>query len=279
MLGVEKMSKRKEFLYRYYAKEDYILDVLKNKRLYHCLPSEFNDPFDCRPLISIKHSRCDNNTTWHKLLYYFAKMYAKMHDPDTPQIELMKQANAAFAKGLHRNQTWLSEIDESLKTVGSLVRVCCFAKSPRNMMMWAHYSNNHRGLAFQFRRSFLHDAASGEFRGQEVVYTPGALGVQDYVDCLERGLDHGDILAMARIIYSTKTIHWEREEEVRFFSEKSRPYLSFSESALCGIVFGSQCEENLIRHVLDALAGWQLRPRLFKASIEKSTHKLWIGKL
>ncbi len=268
------MNSPTRFLYRYYGKDDYILDVLTNKRLYHCKPSEFNDPFDCRPLISIKHSRCEDDAIWRKFLYYLAKMQY----PAVSAAELAKHVEEAFVKGLHRNPSWLSEVDEALKDVGARVRVCCFAKSPRNMMMWAHYAKNHSGLVFQFRTSGLRDAASGAYRGQDVQYVPGALGVQDYVDALEQGIDQGNVLEMSRIIYSTKTIHWEREEEVRFFTNRDRPYASFKEPALSGIIFGDKSSEWLIRRVLDALALWKHRPHLFKASIEKSSHKLWIRK-
>jgi hypothetical protein len=262
------------FLYRYYGKDEHILDVLLNKRLYHCKPSQFNDPFDCRPLISIKYSRCEDEDIWRKFLFYLAKM----EYPEAPAAELSKHADAAFAKGLHRNQSWLSEVDEGLKDVGGRVRVCCFSKSPRNMMMWAHYAKNHSGLVFQFRTSELRDAATGEYRGQDVQYVPGALGVQDYVYALEQGIDHGNVLEMSRIIYSTKTVHWEHEEEVRFFTEKDHPYASFKDPALSGIIFGDKTSELLIRRVRDIIARWKHRPYLFKASIEKSSHKLWIGK-
>ena len=267
------MKAPRKYLYRYYSNVDFILDTLRHRRLYHCLPLEFNDPFDCRPLITIRHSTGDDRT-WHRFLYYLAKV----EYPEASQEELAKHADAAYANGLHRNPSWLSEVDESLKTIGSLVRVCCFAKDARNTMMWAHYASNHQGLALVFRTVLLHDTQSKEFRGQEVTYAPSALGVQEYVAALERGLDHGDAVAMARIVYSTKTKHWRGEDEVRFFSSRERTHLSFPEAALCAIVFGDRCGEHLIGHVTDALSDWKQQPRLLKASIAKTINKLWIGK-
>ena len=87
------MRRPKRFLYRYYANIDFVLDVLRHRRLYHCCPSEFNDPFDCRPLISIRHSPPGDDATWWKLLYYLAKVeYARATKED-----LEKHADAAFA--------------------------------------------------------------------------------------------------------------------------------------------------------------------------------------
>lgn len=261
------------FLYRYYGNEDHILCVVTSRRLHFCLPSEFNDPFDCRPLISIKYSKCNDDNTWYKFLFYLAKtQYAGL-----PETEVKKHADAAFAKELHKDQSWLKQVDHHLKETGTLVRVCCFSKSPRNMMMWAHYARNHKGLLFQFRASGLHDRASGSFRGYDVNYAPAFLGVQDYADALENGIEHADPLEMARLFYCTKTKHWATEEEVRFFSDKEQKYVAFDEPTLTGIVFGDQCPEPFIGKVLAELAKWQRKPRLFKACIKDSSHKLWIG--
>lgn len=272
-------SSSERFLYHYYGKENHILEALRQRRLYHCLPSEFKDPFDCRPLISIRYNRYDNNATWREFLYYHLKLSNEVNKLNLSEAEIMKQADIAFDNGLHKNQSWLNKyIVEELKTVGELVRVYCCSKSPRNMMMWAHYAMNHRGVAFQLRKSGLKDKATGEYRGKTVTYDSKALGVEDYVRAMKRYIDHRDVSEMASIVYSRKTNHWEREEEVRFFSKNDRPYLSFTESVLSGIVFGADCSECLIGEVLYTLNQWQDKPRLFKASIEKSTYKLWIGK-
>lgn len=262
------------FLYRYYGNDEYSLDVVAKKRVYFCRPSEFNDPFDCRPLISIKYSKCNDRIIWHKLMYYLAKVQC----PDLPPSELTKHADAALEKGLHRDKIWLGKVDESLKTDVKLVRVCCFGKSPRNMMMWASYAKNHAGVVMQFRTSNLFDQATGEFRGRDVTYTPSALGIREYVHALESGYDHDNPLQMAYIIYGTKSLDWEHENELRFFSDRERPYVSFDESALSGVIFGGKCSEWLIRRILDSLERWKNPPHIFKVSTKKSSHKLWIQK-
>jgi hypothetical protein len=273
------MNNPPRFLYRYYRNKEYILDVLINKRLYHCQPSEFNDPFDCRPLISIRASRGNDEDIWRKFLYYYVKMYEHVNKAGIPESELMKEADRAFASGQHKDQLWLNEfIVKELKSLGAKIRVCCFAKSPRNMMMWAHYAENHRGLAFIFCSSQLRDKSSGEFRGQVVEYDSEPLGIEVFVHALERFFKHRDIWPMANIIYAKKTKHWVSEDEIRFFSMRDRPYLQFNEAALYGIVFGATSQECLIQKVSGALGHWRIKPRLFKASIEKSTHKLWIEK-
>ena len=264
------MSSSIRYLYRYYHNLEHILDVLERRRLYNCRPSEFNDPFDCRPLISIKQSRADEST-WYKFLYYLARQQF----PEASDVEHKKHAHAAIAKSLHHSKPWLSAEDESLRNIPIKIRVCCFAKSARNMMMWAHYANNHQGLVFQFRASHLKDVSSGEFRGMDVFYAPRPLGVKDYLYAVEQA-EKNDSLPLARMAYSTKTIHWEHEEEVRFFADLDHPYTLFEESALPAIIFGDRCRDEFIRQVMYATAKWQRKPRFFKAAIEKTSFRLWI---
>ena len=145
-------------------------------------------------------------------------------------------------------------------------------------MMWAHYARNHAGVVMQFRTSGLFDQTSGEFRGHDVTYAQSVLGVREYVRALESGYEHDDPLEMAHIIYGTKTLEWKSENELRFFSDIQRPYISFDEPALSGVIFGGKCPEWLIRRILDSIERWKNPPQVFKVSTKKSSPKLWIQK-
>ena len=269
----------KKYLYRYYQNIDHVLDVIQNKRLYHCLPSEFNDPFDCRPLFSFQQSKNVDNVVWQKILYSLSRICSPRGDKN----RLWQEAGAAVSGGHHRSKLWLEEMDSTLQDTRNKCRICCFAQSPRNMMMWAHYAKNHTGLVFQFRKSFLHDSQTNEYRGQEVNYPPSGLSVEKFGNAFYEavetdGIDGACSTRFAALTYATKTPEWEREEEVRFFSSADRRYLSFREDAIAKVIFGGKCSERLIQGVQGAVKEWNNPPALFKASLEKSVHRLWIAK-
>jgi hypothetical protein len=271
------MNNPPRFLYRYYGNKEYILDVLINKRLYHCQPSEFNDPFDCTPLLSIRPQRGNDDNIWRKFLYYYVKMWEDVNKSGISEFELMKEADRAFVAGQHKDQSWLNKfVVEELKSLATKIRVCCFVKSPRNMMMWAHYAKNHHGVTLIFRSSQLLDKASRQFRGQPVEYDSQPLRIDRFVSALQTYYEHRDVWPMANIIYARKTKDWVAEDEVRFFSMRNRPYLQFNEPALYGIIFGAKTSKSLIQKVEGVLDHWRIKPRRFKASIRKSTNKLWI---
>jgi hypothetical protein len=69
-----------------------------------------------------------------------------------------KVAESAFKEGKQKSKSELDElIVGQVKSLGEIIRVCCFARSPRNLMLWAHYARNHRGVVLMFRSSELVD--------------------------------------------------------------------------------------------------------------------------
>lgn len=263
------------FLYRYFRNIDHLADALAHRRLYHSLPCELNDPFDCAPLISLRRASPGDDGVWRRLFYCLAREQW----PTLPSSEHEKHADAAVSNGLHRQLNWLDDMDAGFKEIRLLVRVCCFSRSARNGVMWAHYANGYKGVALQFRASHLRDAPSGEFRGQEVDYVGRVLGVREYTAALEAAMLRSDVIPLAKLFHATKTMEWAGEQEVRFFARHDQPYVAFNEAALVGIIVGHNAESAVVDMVSSKVRSWATPPRLFRTSIKDSVHKLWIGRL
>ena len=249
------------FLYRYYSNFDFVLDTVINKRLYFSCPKDFNDPFDCRPKFSLIRCKNDNIEDWKEYL----SILAKEEYPEISDVEAMKHAEAALKKGLHQDKEWLSKsdqyvseaLDEELKNI----RICCFTRTPRNQMMWAHYADNHKGIVLQFRSYYMFDVGSGTFKGSDVDYYSKHISLKRYVEAEQETL-HGDDLAFSRFMYCSKSIEWAQEEEIRFFSNDT--YMPYPEKMLTGILLGSNCppyRKDLIHKVL---SNWNDKPKLYK---------------
>lgn len=258
-------------LCRYYSNEEFILDVIKNKRLHFCDPDKFNDPFDCRPMILIKHSQCYDDEVWRDFFYCLAKLQYS----GEKESEIEKHALAAYTMGLHEDPKFLTGMTESLQVLGKDVRVCCFTKSSKNPVMWAHYADNNEGVVFQFDKTYLYDTRTNEFRGQEVKYVGEPFDVEDYVQAM-RALFENDYRPMCDIVYATKRMEWQYEKEVRFFSRMEKEYVEFDEKALSGIVFGGKCSGDLIKKIQEELKNWLNSPQLLQVSLQKSICTLHI---
>jgi len=248
--------------------------VLSERRLYHAAPSDFNDPFDCRQLVSLRPGDGINDEAWKKLLAYFGRMICEM--PGCQHMNPDDVAKGAFESGLHRNETFVKQVELQVRELGRQVRVCCFSRSAHNVMMWWHYANKHQGVVFQFKTRHMVDTAMGTYKGQAVSYKNGALSVEDLVKVLELGMDKRSPEELGRMSFATKGREWRGEEEVRFFCASDREYLRISEQALSGIILGDKVSNEFVLQIKRAVSGWKTPPRLYKASIDDSVSKLYI---
>ena len=256
------------FLYQYQKHLDHVLDIISNKRLYFSAPSNFNDPFDCRPKFSLLFCKNDPEEIWKR--YFF--LLARCQDPGISDEEAHKHADAALLKGKHQDKQWLREADNEIRNTlnDTFLRVSCFSKSPRNAMMWAHYADNHKGVVLQFRKSCMRDNSTS-YRGFEVKYYRQPVPLKRYVEAMEQA-ENGDDAAFARLNYCLKSYEWTAEDEVRFFSQKR--YVTYPETMLTGILFGSECSIHWQHHIHTALSKWISKPIFFKEDSSISSIKL-----
>jgi len=261
------------FLYQYHRNLDYVLDTIVNKRLYFSAPSDFNDPFDCRPKFSLFSCKNDAENVWRR---YFS-LLAKHQYPGISNAEAEKCADAEILNGKHRDKDWLCGSDESIKEELSKIapRICCFSKFPRNAMMWAHYADNHKGVVLQFKKANM-IGNDTSYRGFDVEYYDKPIPLERYVKAMEQ-TESGDEAAFGRLIYLTKSSDWTSEKEVRFLSREI--YMAFPETMLTGIIFGSECSVHWRDHIYTALSAWSTRPSLFKEDSSISSIKLCFKRL
>lgn len=261
------------FLYQYHRNLDYVLDTIAKKRLHLSSPSDFNDPFDCRPKFSLFSCKNDPEEIWRR--YFF--LLAKFQHPDISDDESKKCADDAILKEKHKDKNWLCESDKHLKKElnKTSLLVSCFSKSPRNAMMWAHYADNHKGVVLQFKKSNMIDGDSN-YKGFDVEYYDKPIPLERYVKAME-DTESGDDVAFARLIYCTKSSEWRSEKEVRFFSRDK--FMTYPEAMLTGIIFGSECSVHWRDHIYTALSEWSSRPVFFQEDSTISSTKLCFRKL
>ena len=135
----------------------------------------------------------------------------------------------------------------------------CFSRSWKNPVMWSHYAESHHGLCLGFeipddrslRVNYVHERLSPErfFRGTE----------QERVDAMKETL-------------CRKFIHWEYEEEIRFFPILSKLvkkgdhyFMNFSRQLdLKEVVIGMEAEQSG-REIKQALLDYEPHVEIFQA--------------
>jgi len=170
-----------------------------------------------------------------------------------------------------------SAISQQIKNTGIL----CATRNKNNLLMWSHYSQNHRGVVLGFRPDFINGSFLTSF--DEVIYSdirPSFEGpIIDHL--FECGNDDSfDIKQFIKSIFYSKSPHWGYEEELRIAIPNAiRPgstarFLNFLPYELSEIYLGCRAEPPFRSEII--LAARRLNPDvcLFEACPEASSYAL-----
>ena len=231
-------KKPPKFLYRYRSFEFRDLDrTFTHNEFYFTRPDQFNDPFDCRSLLTLKG--CDEDD-FIKFLKY---------NTENSKLELSEaQINSDIEKGLKNfrenralvegriNNVIKKLLPESIKEF----KILCLSENYKDILMWSHYSAGHRGVVLQIDT----EALEKDFRihVKEVIYPNDGYypSIKDF--------NNNDF---EEIFLKTKSCQWKHEKEWRILkhveSKKEIEMLgkvyAFGRNVITGIILGCNISE------------------------------------
>jgi hypothetical protein len=230
-----------------YLSPDASISVLTKKQLKWTNPALFNDPFEFPTEIAFQH---DENTVADALLEEMVKI---VYGPEEPSISvhspfystiaqllqirgrkikpdqkacrafmatLIRETAANYSRGRHTARDFF----ESLR---ARFAVLCVSKKHDDLLMWAHYAQNHSGCVMAFR--CLPEKDRPLCAAQEVKYQsefPSRASVHEYVKFLT-GQVVLDYMKIFDIFALTKNNHWKYEEEwlcISLLSDRENGY-------------------------------------------------------
>lgn len=151
-------------------------------------PSEFNDPFECRPIIHFDSSH-PNSKEWIK-----TQLSLRGISRPAERVRLLTAFKRRFATPQTAEQMGLTRLFES-------VGIFSLTSKEKDILMWAHYAMEYRGVCIGF------DTNSWPFRlAWKVEYS------DDY-PVIKRATDSEDASFKKALL--TKTTCWEYEQEWR----------------------------------------------------------------
>jgi hypothetical protein len=239
-------EKLPNFFYKYIRTENAI-KILENKALWFSSPRDFNDPFDCN-INLIDFSISDKEITE----FINDKVSANRK---TRRNEIQKnQRNSYRIKNQMADQS-----QEMFYNSG----VCCFSEVNNNILLWAHYANNHKGLCLKFSSSV---AIIAEMTAK-VNYKTGYEKVNFWT---------GQGGAVYHLIF-TKSNDWDYEKEIRMFRTLYKGSVTIDITNLTEIIFGCKTDLLTIKKVKNLISDLNYKHIKFKqAKQTKSSFQLRI---
>lgn len=219
-------------LYKFYNYNEQALSVLINKTVWFAKPESLNDPFDCKIFF-------DNSINLQELQNFLPR-YMNFKGISEKQLEEEMQEIRGSRGQLDPEfiKIWgtvLKAADEQLTNSG----VFCLSQCNDNILMWAHYADNHKGFCIEFERSSQNDLGDYE-KTRDVKYRP----------------DYPTISPLSPYAFDlkffTKAIDWKYEKEWILINEKGDIALPLP-GDISAIIFGlkmSSQNKTTIKNIL-----------------------------
>ncbi len=225
-------------------------------KLYHPLPTQFNDPFECKPHFS------------------WPKDAKKVRDIRQYLIKLArekgrskKEAEAIISKQMKKPKFIQDTIFNAIQRAYSELRICSFTTQKENLLFWSHYANSHKGFCVEFDATKMPIAYAYKVQYKnkypEVVYPRP-----------------NDATAFIPALVKSKIWKYEREYRTIFVPEAINQPANDGESLILrgdeikNIYLGSNIEEDEKEVIFDLVGNGNFDPSIWTTNLSKSTFSL-----
>lgn len=237
---------------------EYLRALLVHGKLYHSLPSQFNDPFECTPHWSPPTTEAEEK----EIRRHFSALL-RVQNPGLSRPVSRRMVAAAMAD----KPFFHKSMRDAISATYSEIRICCFTANKDNLLMWSHYADAHRGFCLEF------DARAEPFlRAHKVAYST-AYPVMPYPVRA-----NGDALIPAL----TKSKEWEYEQEYRSFLSSELENAPRNDGSSClldgaalkAVYFGARMTPKHRGVVTSLIREGLFRPDFWEAKISENAFEL-----
>lgn len=192
-----------EIVYKYRNwTNKYHKDVLYKNHLFLASPRDFNDPFDCK--IPINYKLLNSNEKINRYINVFINSYRNLMINDNLNIEQEREKLKYRLKN-EMDEFQIENEEKFFRFQDKFYGVLSLSTIWTNIIMWSHYSDNHKGYCVGFWEEKL--------RNSDIFGTSGAIKPVDNYPQIK---PFDDYLKKALTQTRTKAKDWEYEKEYRF---------------------------------------------------------------
>lgn len=234
---MENYENKKDVLYRYQPFNKYSESFFAKRLLHFVSPKDFNDPYDCKVVFpSVKN----DNDIRSLFRSYFQKKET------IGQSFLTLCALKTLLTDPKKKNELLEPILAPIKSTLNSLGILCLSEENKDILMWSHYSDGHRGYCLEFNK----DIFSKFGFCNKITYRNTYPSVVDF---------HSKTTTVRDLFVFNKSKHWEYEKEWRTVLDPSKNpstnsrFYEYPEELLTGIIFGCEMSQENREKISDWL--------------------------
>jgi hypothetical protein len=210
--------------YKYRTFGEYTYNIILNSEFYFPSPLSFNDPFDCNLSYRNFYTKEELNQDYKNYIQgNYVKDLNENFWNNGSTLKLKKNANV-----------------EVLKNIG----VFSMSKSYKNILMWSHYADEHKGLVFELdmegNGSFFNANIMRKRKTEKVKYVK-EYKLLSYLNDEKREVE-------TLLLYKYKL--WKYEKEYRIINFGANGSYKFNKKLIKKIYFGCKADETNIKKII-----------------------------
>jgi hypothetical protein len=292
-----------EKIYKYrHFKNDYHLMSLKHRTIWMTNPKGFNDPYDSY----YRHKYSDLLPTMFKNydLHLINAQYVS-DKLSSEELSILKQTGDLKSalkerirkEGIDENivdkglallkeeldYAMRNQLDADIDRIRDGIKVCSFATKNNNILMWSHYSDNHKGFCIEYDLSSLKN--NNPLLGLlfPVLYSENLFNATPFVEQFIKDPNNYNDFSLLAAIY--KSNDWKYEDEWRYVELESykldNSVLGFGAQArisppISSVYMGSQIEPDNEKILYDLAS--QEGFKLYKMKLDRYRYKIVVDK-
>lgn len=219
-------------IYKYSRLNEYFFQHLIKNEFWFSRPHEFNDPYDCN--IGFSPKPAGKEKQFEQEYYDLANINRK--DTDGFSIEETTKFMKSRVKTRLINE---NKVIEDVKNKVGRTGICCFSATKNNLLMWAHYSDAHKGVCVGYSSDKLVET-------YEQIYW---VKYGKKFPIIEFEFNHYASIPNEIMIH--KSSDWKYEKEIRIIGQNGLH--SFKRKTIKEIIFGLNTPVSQIRAIMALL--------------------------
>lgn len=247
------------YKYRFCDTHNYFLKLLKENSFFFSSPKHFNDPFDCRVYPDY------GGGSKSEIMERYLK-HVKFSHPELGLGEQKKIAKLNYKNNIsiiRSPELAAIRLNDQIDNGYGIFSLC---EQPDNLLMWAHYSDCHKGFCIEFDAQKLAKICENYIMVGDLILVKRVNYLRNYplINPYKHEIDDPTFIECI----TTKSLDWSYEKEWRLiYTKHPDESLEFPPNIITSIYFGVNSPTKTIGVVKEQFSDRNCTPKFYKARL------------